>query len=149
MCTTLSAFSAWNEGEGDRVHAMSNVFRSQAFSTEYMPQMSATTGTDDLSPHAVSIRHALHPARNLIIETRPPTPRVELVVRTIQRSLATFAEIRALPPEIIIFPRERRLCRLMNDNPLFLTAQIVVTRRNFASPYRIRPLRFIPLYNSL
>ena len=91
--------------------------------------MSAATGTDDLSPHAVSIRHPLHRARNLIIKTRPPTTRVELIIRTIQRRVATFAEIRALLPEIVIFAREGRLRRLMNDNPLFLTAQIVVARR--------------------
>ena len=93
--------------------------------------MSAATGTDDLSPHAVSIRNPLHRTRNLIIKTRPPATRVELVIRTIQRSVATFAEILALLPEIIIFARERRLCRLMNDNPRFLTAQIVVARRRF------------------
>ena len=134
MCTALSAFSTWNEGEGDGVHAMPNVFRRQAFSKEYMSQMSAATGTDDLSPHTISIRHPLHRTRNLVIETGPPTPRIELVIRTIQRSVATFAEIRALLPETIIFPRERRLRRLMDDNPLFLTAQIVVARHIFTHP---------------
>ena len=93
--------------------------------------MSAATGTDDLSPHAVSIRNPLHRTRNLIIETRPPTARIELVIRTIQRGIATFAEIRALLPEIVIFAREGRLRRLMNDNPLFLTAQTVVAHRIF------------------
>ena len=107
---------------------MSRILLREALTQKHMPQMRPTISTSNLRTHTISIHTPLHRARNLIIKTRPPTIRLKLTLRTIQRRPTTLTHVSPLIPKRKILTRKRSLRPLIHDNPLLLPTQLLILR---------------------
>jgi len=81
--------------------------------------MTTTIGADDLSPHSIGIWNPLDRTLYLIIETRPPAVRVELVLGSVQVRAAPPTRENPLGIEPIVLAGVRRLCALVYDYAFF------------------------------
>lgn len=88
--------------------------------------MRATTGTNNLRANPIRVRNPPHSTRDLIVKTRPPTPSIELVFRTVQRHITAFAHVCALFPKIVVLAAERRLCPLVKDDCFLFSSQLAL-----------------------
>ena len=102
---------------------MSGVFFREVLPDEDVSQMSAAVGALNLCAHAVRVRQPLNRAWDLLVETWPTTARLKLVLRTIQRSAAAFADIGAFIPESKVFTGERHLRTLLDYDTFLFTSK--------------------------
>ena len=71
----------------------------------------------------VCIDGPFHGSGNLVVETRPAAPRVELVRRTVQRRAALPADVGSVLLVFVVAAREGGLGPLVHDHPLLLRCQ--------------------------
>jgi hypothetical protein len=107
---------------------MPRILLREPLTQKHMPQMRPTISTRNLRANTIRIHTPIHSPRNLIIKTRPPTIRLKLTLRTIQRRPTTLTHIRALIPKRKILTRKRHLRTLIHDNPLLLPSQLFIIR---------------------
>ena len=113
-------FFGRNKFHRNRIHTMTGILWGKSLTREHVSQVRSTTSADNLRPSPISIRYPFHRSRNLIIKTRPPAPGIKLILRTVKRAPALFANICPLRLEIIIFTRERSLRPLINNHLFFI-----------------------------
>lgn len=86
-----------------------------------MTEVGTAPSTLDLGAHAVRIGQTAHRARDLLVEARPSTVSIELVVRSIQWRVASLARVNPRRLMMFVLPRERSLRSLANDDPFLGT----------------------------
>ena len=72
-----------DEFHRERVYTMAGVGRGEPFTQENVAKMAAAVGALDLDSHAVRVGQPVHCSRYLLVERRPSTVSVELIVGTI------------------------------------------------------------------
>jgi hypothetical protein len=107
---------------------MPRILLRETLTQKHMPQMRPTISTSNLRTHPIRIHTPSHSTRNLIIKTRPPTIRLKLTLRTIQRRPTTLTHISPLTPKRKILTRKRSLRTLTHNNTLLLPSQLLKTR---------------------
>src|SRR5437773_1246873 len=88
--------------------------------------MSATIGADYFNAFTVGIGHTLYCPLYFIVEARPAAMRVELIIRTIKRCVATTADIDTVVMIFIIFSCVSSVSSLVENDPFFLRCQLVI-----------------------
>ena len=79
--------------------------------------MPLTRGTNDLGSPSICVRYTPHRPFNLIVKGGPATSRIELIFRTIQRGITTFAMIGTFLLMVLIFSGIRLFVSVKYDNP--------------------------------
>ena len=123
-------FFRGNKFHRDRIHTITGILRGKTLPHEHVPQVSPTVSADNLCPPPISIRNPFHRSRNLIIKTRPPAPGIKLILRTVKRAPALFANECPFRFKIIIFTRERPLRPLINNHLFFIRCQLFLLCHN-------------------
>ncbi len=104
---------------------MTQIVRRQAFPLKDMPQMRVAPPAHNFGAYAVRIGMTPNGSFDLIIESRPPAPGIELMFRLKQWGATLFAEIhpRFKMPEI--FSGTRRFGTFFQYDPPFLRGQFL------------------------
>lgn len=104
---------------GDGVHTVASVGLRKPFALEYVAQMGATMGADNLDTHAIGIRYSLNGTLYLIVEGGPSAARIKLALRAVEGCTAALAHVGSLLEEIIVLTGEWAFGCLTNDYGLF------------------------------
>ena len=102
-----------------RIHAMARVFGSQPFSIEDVAEMTTTIIAKDFRAETVAVGHLLDSALDLIVEAGPTTLANEFVFGTIERRVATPADIGARVFQIRVFADKRPFRPFAQDDTRF------------------------------
>jgi len=102
---------------------MARVPGREAFTFEDVAEMAPAAGALDLDPLPVRIRKTAHGARDLLVERRPATMGVELVVGSVQRGAAVLALVGAAHEVSLVFSGERGLGPLVENDPLLRSGE--------------------------
>lgn len=113
----------WHEFKRQGIDAMPRVSGGEAFVFEDMPQMGPTGGADDFRPVAVRIGMAEHGVGYGVIKGRPAASGVELVIRAVERCVATSAGIGSVGLMAPVVPAERRLRCVAGDDLFFVGSE--------------------------
>ena len=105
---------------------MASVRRGKAFPYEYVAQMAAAVGALDLRPMTVGVRQALHGSWYLLIESRPATTSVKLVIGSIELGIAPPADIETFLIKVVVFSREGLFRALSFDYESLLRGKRIV-----------------------
>lgn len=108
---------------------MANVVFGQSFTNEYVPQMSVAVRAENLGTTLIRIRQSGHGSLNFIIEGRPATVAVELVVRLVQSGVAASAYVRPVVVQVRIFTGEPWFSALFQYHVLLKLVQLIVLCR--------------------
>lgn len=99
---------------------MARILVGKAFTREDMPQMRPAAGAGDLGAAAVGVGRAAYRTCDLVVEGGPAAPRIELVLRTVERRAALAAAVEAALAVLVVFSREGSLGSLVDDDPAFV-----------------------------
>ena len=116
-------FRRGHELQRHGVDTVARVPGRKTLACENMAQMTAAPGAGDLRAPPVGIDGPFHGSGNLVVETRPAAPRVELVRRTVQRRAALPADVGSVLLVFVVAAREGGLGPLVHDHPLLLRCQ--------------------------
>ena len=105
---------------------MPRILACKAFAKKDMPQMSTTSGTDNLRAHAVCVFQTTHRTGYLVVEARPSAMGFKLIFRLIKRCPTAFADVCTGFVEVVVFSGKRPLCVFMHDNGLFFGCQLMI-----------------------
>ena len=111
------------EEKRNRIDAVARILRGKSLVQKHMPQVSSAFGAGDLGAPSVGVGRPHHGARNLVIETGPAAPRVELVGGTVQRRAALAAVVYARLAVVIISARKGRFGTLVDDHTSLFRCQ--------------------------
>lgn len=100
---------------------MTGVLRRKSLAQEHVTQVGPTACALDLRPHSVRIGQPTDRPRDLLVETRPATVGIELVIRSVKGCVASSAGIHPRGMVVFVLARERRLRSLANDDTLLGT----------------------------
>ena len=103
---------------------MAHVLLGQLLPLEHVPEMGPAGGTENLRPSPVGVRQALHGAGQFVVEARPATTGVELVIGFIKRRAASSAHVGPGLVVIVILAGEGPLRALLYNDGLFLGCQL-------------------------
>ena len=109
-----------HEVEREGVDAVARILVGKAFTREDMPQMRPAAGAGDLGAAAVGVGRAAYRTCDLVVEGGPAAPRIELVLRTVERRAALAAAVEAALAVLVVFSREGSLGSLVDDDPAFV-----------------------------
>ena len=139
----LTCIGCGDELEGDRIHTVAGVLGSEPLALEDVAEMRVAARAPDLDTHSVRIAQSLHRPGDLVIEARPAASSVELIVRSIQRSTASFAHICPGLEVVLLLSGERSLGAVMHDHGLFRAGQFAEGGRRLSGHVEADPCRVI------
>ena len=99
---------------------MPRIFLCHAFANEYVPQMPAAVGTQNLGTRTVGVRLAKHCAFDFIIKAWPTAITFEFVDALVQGSITTTADVGSWHLRLPVLTRERSLRTFLQDHVAFL-----------------------------
>lgn len=86
-----------------------------------MPQVPTTVGANDFRPKPVGVRHAFYGSFNLIIKTGPAAMAIELVLASVEGSIASAAYIRTNRLILLVLSRAGKLGPLAKNDALLFS----------------------------
>lgn len=111
------------ERERERVDAVARLLRGETLPCKYMSQMTAAAGADDLRATPVGIGLPLDRTGNLIVEARPSTARIKLVIGTVEWLSALPAAIGPRLLVVVIGSRKGCFGSLFEDDSFLFGCQ--------------------------
>ena len=107
---------------------MPRVFGSFLLAVKYMAEVTAAILADDFRAAAIGVGVAGDGVGQFVVEARPAAAAVELVLRPIERSVATTTDIGALGCPVVVLAGEGAFGPFVDDHVGFFVVQRVVLR---------------------
>ena len=118
-----------HEDQRDGIHAVPRALERVALAEENVAEVAMAVPAEDLGAPAVGICLAPHGAADLVVETGPTAPGVELVGRTVEGRVAPLTEVGTGQRVVLEFAGERALGAFLQDDVLLRGGQFVVLHR--------------------
>jgi len=87
--------------------------------------MGATFCAFDLDSFSIRIRESFHGSRDFIVEGRPPTLGIELVLGSVKRGVASLADVSTWFEVCFVLSTKGTLGTLSYNDPFFLGCKLV------------------------
>ena len=108
---------------------MPRILRCKALPFKHMSKVSTTFFAFYLNPLTIWVRQSPNRTGDFVIEARPATLCIELVLGSVKRSSTSFAHVDARLEICFILATEWALRSFVHDNSLFLRRKFVVTQK--------------------
>ena len=105
---------------------MPGVLGGEPLVQEHVAQMSPAIGAGDLRAPAVGVHLAMHGVSDGVVEAGPTATGVELVLRLVERGVASLAEVGAPGPVLFVLPGKRSFGAHLQDDAVFFVVERVV-----------------------
>src|SRR5574344_1925156 len=104
----------------DRIDTMPGIGRRESFPFKDMSQVTATISTDVLRTTAIGIGLSFDSTWQGFVKTGPATTGIKLIIRSIQRRVALFAQIGTLLVKVLIYATVRPFRTFVKYDGFFL-----------------------------
>ena len=108
-----------------RINAMPRILLCESFTFENVTQVCTAISALNFRANSVRIGQTFHCAWNFIVEAGPTAVGFELVLRTVERCAASFADVGPALPERVIFACEGFFCAFVDDYAFFFFGEFV------------------------
>lgn len=103
---------------GNTIDAVADIFVGKALTLKNMSQMTTAVGADNFYSPPIWVELTAHSALNFIVKAGPAAMGRKFVFRSVQGTIALFAQIQPLGFMIGILALKRPLCALVQDDIL-------------------------------
>ena len=105
---------------------MPDVFLGQTLAFENVSEMAVAVFAKNFDSKSVRVAFVPDRSWQFVIETGPPTSRMKLVGRSVQRSVAATADVKPVVLIVEVLASSGPLGSLSQDDPFFVRCQLVV-----------------------